>query len=187
MNRKNQRKVIKIPDSWSRRLCDGKENDFSRSFYPFEQFPGLDKAVEQEGRSGGNEQYREISGSNEEKSWKLAARNLISLSWTNPSNLLQKYAGPPAGAGRQETIMRCKPSPTMRCSANITFLINLEKSIVGTWHHKTLVWLARSRRRVEISQRKTSIQNNWILQSLQTVNPLHYRNMLISISAPKYK
>ena len=158
MNRKNQRKVIKIPDSWSRRLCDGKENDFSRSFYPFEQFPGLDKAVEQEGRSGGNEQYREISGSNEEKSWKLAARNLISLPWTNPSNLLQKYAGPPAGAGRQETIMRCKPSPTMRCSANITFLINLEKSIVGTWHHKTLDWLARSRRRVEISQRRTSTQ-----------------------------
>ena len=46
----------------------GKGNDFSRSFYPFEQFPGLDKAVEQEGQSGSNEQYREISGSNEEKS-----------------------------------------------------------------------------------------------------------------------
>ena len=122
----------------------GKGNDFSRSFYPFEQFPGLDKAVEQEGQSGSNEQYREISGSNEEKSWKLPTRNLISLPWTNPSNLLQKYAGPPAGARWQETIMWCKPTPTMRPSANITFLINLEKSIAGTWHHKTLVWLAPS-------------------------------------------
>ena len=60
------------------------------------------------------------------------------------SSYCRNPRGPPAGAGWQETIMRCKPSPTMRCSANITFLINLEKSIARTWHHKTLVWLAPS-------------------------------------------
>ena len=71
------------------------------------------------------------------------------------SSYCRNTRGPPAGAGWQETIMRCKPSPTMRCSANITFLINLEKSIVGTWHHKTLVWLAPSRIRVEICPKRS--------------------------------
>ena len=95
------------------------------------------------------------------------------------SSYCRNTRGPPAGAGWQETIMRCKPSPTMRCSANITFLINLEKSIVGTWHHKTLVWLAPSWRRVEISHQ---IPMNWLLWWIFSVflHTFYRSNILIA-------